>query len=261
MQFSLVIICIYVVPKVSCEGCLESIPTITYVNRCPDDISEWIKSKSRKQCHLVTQNCTTLEGFEYHCLPDKFHERFMEVCAPRKNIVGGHCPFYDVEESSVELNLYQSCKEYTTPCPDFYNSSVSYRYQECYTDAPTKNMDANKEQTISMMVSVSTFVFQILKFIILFLILIVFVYFIKKHKGGPKYQISMNSFKRKHYTPTTSLSRNTSYKSISSQETTLTNVSIGDTCTSNSSQENTTRTISSREDSCKSNSVLVHNTI
>lgn len=40
---------------------------------------------------------------------------------------GGHCPFYDVEESSVELNLYQSCKEYTTPCPDFYNSSVSYR--------------------------------------------------------------------------------------------------------------------------------------
>lgn len=72
----------------SCEGCLESIPTITDVKKCPEDISEWIKSKRRKQCHLVTQNCTTLEGFEYHCLPDKFHERFMEVCAPRKNIVG-----------------------------------------------------------------------------------------------------------------------------------------------------------------------------
>lgn len=72
----------------SCEGCLESIPTITVVNRCPKDITEWIKSKSRKQCHLANQNCTTLERFEYHCLPDKYHESFMEVCAPRKNIVG-----------------------------------------------------------------------------------------------------------------------------------------------------------------------------
>lgn len=237
MQTALVFLWIYFVPKVSCEGCLESIPTIAVVNRCPKDISEWIKSKSRKQCHLVHQNCTTLERFEYHCLPDKYHESFIEVCAPRKNIVGGHCPFYDEEENSVAINLYQSCKEHTTPCPDLYNSNVAYRYQECYTDALKRNTDDNKESALSKMVSVSTFIFQILISIFQCLMLIAFVYFIKKHKRGRKDHIVMQSFKSQHFIKSTTPSRE-------------------------NSQINTTPTnSSSRENSCKSNSSLVSNHI
>lgn len=228
MQTALVFICIYVVPKVSCEGCLESIPTISVVNRCPKDISEWIRSKSRKQCHLVNQNCTTLEGFEYHCLPDRYHERFMEVCAPKQNIVGGHCPFYDEEENSVDMNLYQSCKEHTTPCPDLYNSNVAYRYQECYTDALKSTKDDINESTLSKMVSVSTFAFHILITIIQLSMLIAFVYFIKKHKRIPKDCIAMGDLRSQQNTKSTTSSRQNSDVSIGSQINTMPSRSLSE---------------------------------
>lgn len=228
MQTALIFLWIYVVPKVSCEGCLESIPTITVVNRCPKDITEWIKSKSRKQCHLANQNCTTLERFEYHCLPDKYHESFMEVCAPRKNIVGGHCPFYDEEKNSVAMNLYQSCKEHTTPCPDLYNSNVAYRYQECYTGALKRTKDDNNERTLSKMVSVSTFVLQILISIIQFLILIAVVYFIKKHKRRSNDCIAMEDLRSQHHTKSTTSSRPNSDVSIGSQINTIPSRSLSE---------------------------------
>lgn len=129
------------------DSCPQSIPTVTAVNNCPRNITEYIKSNSRKQCHWVTQNCTSRESFEYHCLPDKFQERFYEVCAPVKYILGRNCPFYDSKKNSIETNLYQSCKEHAAPCPDIYNSSMVYKYQGCYGDGPQKNADDNNKQS------------------------------------------------------------------------------------------------------------------
>lgn len=69
-------------------GCPQSIPTMNIVNSCPKDITELIKAKERKQCYLISQNCTTTDRFEYHCLPNKFINTFVEVCTPKAIIVG-----------------------------------------------------------------------------------------------------------------------------------------------------------------------------
>lgn len=70
------------------EGCPQSIPTETVVEACPADSTEWIKAKEKKQCHLIIQNCTDKDRFQYHCLPNKFLDMLVEVCAPNKVIVG-----------------------------------------------------------------------------------------------------------------------------------------------------------------------------
>lgn len=70
------------------EGCPQSIPTITFVHSCPKNITEIIKAKERKQCYLISQNCTTPDKFEYHCLPNKYINKFVEVCASKTVIVG-----------------------------------------------------------------------------------------------------------------------------------------------------------------------------
>lgn len=45
-------------------------------------------AKDIKQCYWISQKCTKPERFEYHCLPDRYHKQFIEVCAPTKWIVG-----------------------------------------------------------------------------------------------------------------------------------------------------------------------------
>lgn len=169
---------ILVVHIVKVDGCLQSIPTVTVVDNCPRNITEWIKSKSRKQCHWIPQNCTSPESFEYHCLSDKFLERFYEVCAPRKHIVGGHCPYYDNEKNSIELNLYQSCKGHATSCPDVFKSSMVYKYQECYRYSVKQNPDGmmNKGCICSMAESDFAKAFSILIFLLLLMVLLAFLY-------------------------------------------------------------------------------------
>lgn len=70
------------------EACFQSIPTISIVDHCPKDFSEWMIAKDIKQCYWISQKCTKPERFEYHCLPDRYHKQFIEVCAPTKWIVG-----------------------------------------------------------------------------------------------------------------------------------------------------------------------------
>lgn len=69
-------------------GCPQSIPTLNEADACPKTITEWIKAKERKQCYLISQNCTTKKEFEYHCLPNTVTGLFVELCAPPKVIVG-----------------------------------------------------------------------------------------------------------------------------------------------------------------------------
>lgn len=150
------ILMIMALPKVKGEGCLQSIPTVTVVGNCPRNITEWIKSKSQKKCHLVIQNCTSSKTLDYHCLSDKFQENVYEVCAPRKQIVGGHCPFYDREKNIIEPNFYQSCKEHTTPCPNLYHSDMAFKYQECYGNVK-ENRTNNNNKDLTCSVTVANF--------------------------------------------------------------------------------------------------------
>lgn len=125
---------ILIMSIVNGEGCPQSIPTITFVHSCPKNITEIIKAKERKQCYLISQNCTTPDKFEYHCLPNKYINKFVEVCASKTVIVGQHCAYYDTESNFIRPNFHQPCEKHMNPCPDVYISSSTFTYQECYED-------------------------------------------------------------------------------------------------------------------------------
>lgn len=129
-------------PCVRGEGCPQSIPTRTEVPVCPKDITEWEKARERKQCHVISENCTTDNKFEYHCLSNSNLGQFVEVCAPTKVIVGQYCPSYDMERNIIEPNFQQSCKAHLKPCLNVYKSSFVYQYQECFL-YKENNKDSN----------------------------------------------------------------------------------------------------------------------
>lgn len=67
------------------ESCRPFISTINKVDKCPENKTEWLKANERKQCNQINPKCTEIQ---YHCLPDRFHRNFIEVCAAPKVIVG-----------------------------------------------------------------------------------------------------------------------------------------------------------------------------
>lgn len=67
------------------ESCPPFISTINNVDKCPGNKTEWLKAAERKQCNQINPICTDIQ---YHCLPDRFHGLFIEVCAAPKIIVG-----------------------------------------------------------------------------------------------------------------------------------------------------------------------------
>lgn len=67
------------------ESCPPFISTINNVDKCPRNKTEWLKAAERKQCNQINPICTDIQ---YHCLPDRFHGLFIEVCAAPKIIVG-----------------------------------------------------------------------------------------------------------------------------------------------------------------------------
>lgn len=127
------------------EACLHSIPTISIVDHCPKDFSEWMVAKERKQCHWISQKCTKPERFAYHCLPDRYHKQFIEVCAPTKWIVGENCPYYNMEKHVIEPNYNHPCKG---QCPQYYCSSSVYEYQECFGRMQKKSTNDKNEENV-----------------------------------------------------------------------------------------------------------------
>lgn len=146
LTIALICTCILNAQLVPAKSCNQSIPTVTIVDACPESKEEWEKATERKQCYQITQNCTAPEKFTYHCLPNRFHDRFVEVCAPVQNIVGQHCSFYDMDTNSVRANFHQSCREYVIPCPVVYYSNSVFKYRECCKIIQRKNTTHTNER-------------------------------------------------------------------------------------------------------------------
>lgn len=66
--------------------CEQSKFTIREVSNCPKNYSEWTQRAQKLKCHTVLQNCSSRQRFVYHCLPNSFWNRTIELCAPRKYI-------------------------------------------------------------------------------------------------------------------------------------------------------------------------------
>lgn len=144
------------------KSCFQSIPTQTIVESCPEDSTEWIKASDKKQCNRISHNCSEIDDFQYHCLPNRLLNKLVEVCAPTKVIVGmteldysifkfweqinfdtlqirilyvfdvlqiegQHCPYYDLQRAIIEPNFNQPCSSHSDPCAIVYSSSVTYK--------------------------------------------------------------------------------------------------------------------------------------
>lgn len=65
--------------------CPESTTTVHYVNSCPQSAEKWTEAAKRLNCQSISTNCT---NFVYHCVMDHYRTTLIEVCAPKKLILG-----------------------------------------------------------------------------------------------------------------------------------------------------------------------------
>lgn len=169
------------------KSCFQSIPTQTIVESCPEDSTEWIKASDKKQCNRISHNCSEIDDFQYHCLPNRLLNKLVEVCAPTKVIVGQHCPYYDLQRAIIEPNFNQPCSSHSDPCAIVYSSSVTYKYQQCYKEIKGKKATlASYESKVKLDVSDSNPALLIGIFVIgAILIIIVILFAIRIHYLRP----------------------------------------------------------------------------
>ena len=69
----------------SADNCKESQGTARVVDHCPKTEEEWTEASRTKNCSRFKHSCTS---FVYHCVINEWETENIEVCAPKKNIVG-----------------------------------------------------------------------------------------------------------------------------------------------------------------------------
>lgn len=70
--------------------CPESKTTVNYVNSCPQSAEKRTEAAKQLNCHSISTNCT---NFVYHCVMDHYRTGMIEVCAPKKLILGIYSVF------------------------------------------------------------------------------------------------------------------------------------------------------------------------
>ncbi|XP_048768867.1 uncharacterized protein LOC125675327 isoform X1 [Ostrea edulis] len=112
--------------------CLESLQTVQQVPSCPKNLKEWNRRADMMKCSTVIQSCGKRRDFVYHCLPNSFWNKTVEVCALRHQIILSYCAEYNEKGLRIQTNFEHSCSQADVPCPSHYSSDVSHRYQQCY---------------------------------------------------------------------------------------------------------------------------------
>jgi hypothetical protein len=67
--------------------CRESLQTVKEVPSCPSTGQEWRRRAELMRCPTVKQSCGERKDFVYHCLPNAFWNKTLEVCALKRQIV------------------------------------------------------------------------------------------------------------------------------------------------------------------------------
>lgn len=77
-----------------CRGefkyCQEAVDNMESVTSCPTSKKEWESAANRKHCQLTAaqQKCSEPETFVYHCVINGYGNETLEVCAPRRLMIG-----------------------------------------------------------------------------------------------------------------------------------------------------------------------------
>lgn len=77
-----------------CRGefkyCQEAVDNMESVTSCPTSKKGWESAANRKHCQLTAaqQKCSEPETFVYHCVINGYGNETLEVCAPRRLMIG-----------------------------------------------------------------------------------------------------------------------------------------------------------------------------
>ena len=77
------------IAEASTYSCSISRQTVHHVDRCPKTEEEWKEAAERKNCSRYAHHCTEPEKLLYHCVVNPYVNQTLEVCAIRKNMIGG----------------------------------------------------------------------------------------------------------------------------------------------------------------------------
>lgn len=122
------------VPALFFTTCDESAGTVRSVDRCPTDARSWEIAAKNMNCDAIKHNCSQSSSrhlFQYHCVINAWINETLEVCALNRSIFG-YCTEYNVMGQVIQENYKAYCRNFTPPCPYFYNSAEAYKYQSCY---------------------------------------------------------------------------------------------------------------------------------
>ncbi|XP_062576057.1 uncharacterized protein LOC134237932 [Saccostrea cucullata] len=114
-------------------SCPVTVPTVSYVSRCPSNETEWESAAQQKQCNKLAtlQSCTETEKFVYHCVLNKDGTKYLEVCA-QSWFMSGFCARFSVADGRIINDPGLDCTKFSTPCPSRFLSNESFKYQGCY---------------------------------------------------------------------------------------------------------------------------------
>lgn len=120
--------------------CKEAVESVETVSSCPTSKEQWDKASIRKKCweKAFKQACSAPEKFVYHCVINGYGNATLEVCAPKRLILG-HCTEFNEVGGVIQDQLLSKCNGVFPKCDDYYFSSEAYKYEDCY-----KVIEANK---------------------------------------------------------------------------------------------------------------------
>lgn len=75
--------------------CPAAVASVEVVNSCPTSKNETDVAAKRKNCGKLatSQNCSSFEDFVYHCTINSYRNATLEVCAPKRTILGNDINF------------------------------------------------------------------------------------------------------------------------------------------------------------------------
>ncbi|XP_078312440.1 uncharacterized protein LOC111132199 isoform X4 [Crassostrea virginica] len=182
--------------------CPISIPTVSFVSRCPSNALEWTTAAGKKNCKALEQhqNCSSDGSFEYHCVLNLDGTKLMEVCAPIW-YMSGFCARFSLADQKIVNDPGLDCTRVEPLCPTRFPSNDSYKYQMCYrgvSKTPTRNKNLTSISEISIFDGVTTKVIVILLIVLvasfgmitIVLLILLFVRFECKWKRQPALDVN-----------------------------------------------------------------------
>lgn len=113
--------------------CPEAVASVEVVTFCPTSKNELDIAAKRKNCDklAISQNCSSIEDFVYHCTINSYRNATLEVCAPKRTILG-HCTEFNIVGGVIQDQQSAPCNKTFPKCAEYYASYDAYKYDDCY---------------------------------------------------------------------------------------------------------------------------------